>query len=104
MSDITNTIESHEHAANVEARAAKATPKPKTRASVVPHSAAIAAFAKAKNIDEVRAGKQFRAVLRANADTYVKNGGKAHTKNSAWADHPRKALKALFPTVKQFQG
>lgn len=84
------------------------TPTPKTakrtKASTVPHSAAIVAYAKAKNIDEVRAGKQFRAVLRANADAYVKNGGKAHTKNSPWADHPRKALAALFPSVPTFKG
>jgi hypothetical protein len=63
-----------------------------------------AAPAKAKNIDEVRAGKQFRAVLRANADTYRKQGGKPHAKNSPWGDHPRKALAALFPTVPTFKG
>jgi hypothetical protein len=83
------------------------TAAPKKRAprkSTVPHSAAIAAYAKAKNIDEVRAGKQFRAVLRANADTYKKNGGKAHVKNAPWSDHPRKALAVLFPTVPTFKG
>jgi hypothetical protein len=101
MSDITNTIESKQHAANVE-NTAKA--KRSTRKATVPHSAAIAAYAKAKNIDDVRAGKQFRAVLRANADTYVKNGGKQHAKNSPWGDHPRKALAALFPTVPTFKG
>lgn len=79
-------------------------PKTRTRSTTVPHSAAIAAFAKAKNIDEVRAGKQFRAVLRANADDYAKNGGKAHVKNAPWGDHPRKALAALFPTVPSFKG
>lgn len=79
--------------------------KPKrTRKATVPHSAAIAAYAKAKNIDEVRAGKQFRAVLRANADTYKKNGGTTHAKNTPWGDHPRKALAALFPTVTSFKG
>jgi hypothetical protein len=76
----------------------------RTRKSTVSHSAAIAAYAKAKNIDEVRAGKQFRAVLRANADTYRKQGGKPHAKNSPWGDHPRKALAALFPTVPTFKG
>lgn len=76
----------------------------RTRKPTVAHSAAIAAYAKAKNIDEVRAGKQFRAVLRANADTYKKNGGKAHQKNAPWGDHPRKALAALFPTVPTFKG
>jgi hypothetical protein len=83
----------------------KADAKPKrTRSATVTHSAAIAAYAKAKNIDEVRAGKQFRAVLRANADAYKKNGGKTHAKNSPWGDHPRKALAALFPTVPTFKG
>lgn len=75
----------------------------KPRASRVEHSAAIAAFAKAKGIDDVRAGKQFRAVLRANADTYVKNGGTKHVKNTPWGSHPRKALRALFPNVKAFK-
>lgn len=83
---------------------APAKPKQRTRKATVPHSSAIAAYAKAKNIDEVRAGKQFRAVLRANADTYKKNGGKTHAKNSPWGDHPRKALAALFPTVPTFKG
>lgn len=79
-------------------------PKQRTRSTTVPHSAAIAAYAKAKNIDEVRAGKQFRASLRANVDTYTKNGGKTHAKNSPWGDHPRKALAAIFPTVPTFKG
>jgi len=82
----------------------KRAPKNRTRKATVPHSAAIAAYAKAKNIDDVRAGKQFRAVLRANADTYKKNGGKEHAKNSPWGDHPRKALAALFPSVPTFKG
>lgn len=83
------------------------TPKPTTRkrrAPRVEHSAAIAAYAKHKGIDEVRAGKQFRAVLRANVATYVKNGGTKHVKNTPWGSHPRKALAALFPNVKSFKG
>lgn len=75
----------------------------RTRKATIDHSAAIAAYAKAKNIDTTRAGKQFRAVLRSNADTYVKNGGKKHAKNAPWGTHPRKALLALFPTVKAFK-
>lgn len=84
--------------------APKANKPKRTRSNTVPHSAAIAAYAKAKNIDEVRAGKQFRASLRANVDTYTKNGGKTHAKNSPWGDHPRKALAAIFPTVPTFKG
>lgn len=71
-------------------------------ANVITHSAAIAAFAKTKDIDTTRAGKLFRARLRGNADEYTKNGGKAHTKNSPWSDHPRKALQAIFPDVPTF--
>jgi len=82
------------------------TPKVKRapRKSTVTHSAAIEAFSKARKIDSVRGGKQFRAVLRANADTYKKNGGKPHVKNAPWGDHPRKALAALFPNVPTFKG
>lgn len=93
--DTTNTT-------NATAEKPKAKRAP--RKSTVPHSAAIVAYAKAKNIDEVRAGKQFRAVLRANADTYKKLGGKPHEKNAPWGDHPRKALAQLFPTVPTFKG
>lgn len=79
-------------------------PARKRRAPRVEHSAAIAAYAKSKGIDEVRAGKQFRAVLRANVATYVKNGGTKHVKNTPWGSHPRKALVVLFPNVKSFKG
>lgn len=85
--------------------AVKAEPKAKrTRAARVEHNDAIKAYAKAKGIDDVRAGKQFRAVLRANREAYVKNGGTPHVKNTPWGSHPRKALKTLFPAIKQFQG
>ena len=73
------------------------------RKSTIEHSAAIAAYAKAKNIDTTRAGKLFRARLRANPDVYKKNGGKPHAKNSPWPAHPRKALAAIFPDVKSFK-
>jgi hypothetical protein len=73
------------------------------RAARIEHSAAIAAFAKARGIDEVRAGKQFRAILRANADRYVKLGGAKHVKNTPYGSHPRKALAALYPNVKAFK-
>jgi hypothetical protein len=98
MSDVMSTIEAKQHAANVENAA-----KPKrnrAKAPTIEHSAAIVAYAKAKNIDETRAGKQLRAVLRANADAYQKNGGKRHEKNSPWPAHPRKAMKVLFPSIK----
>jgi hypothetical protein len=75
----------------------------KPRASRIEHSAAIAAYAKAKGIDDVRAGKQFRAVLRANTAEYVKNGGAKHVKNTPWGSHPRKALAKLFPNVKAYR-
>jgi hypothetical protein len=82
-----------------------ATPKPKrTKSTRVEHSAAIASYAKAKNIDTVRAGKLFRAKLRANTEAYRKNGGTAHVRGSAWGSHPRKALAAIFPDVKAFRG
>lgn len=81
-----------------------ATPKAKrTRKQVIEHSAAIAAYAKAKNISADKAGKQFRARLRANSEAYVKNGGKQHTKNTPWSAHPRKALAAIFPDVTAFK-
>lgn len=79
--------------------------KPKRpRAATIEHSAAIAAYAKSKDIDTVRAGKQFRAVLRANAAKYIKAGGKEHTPNAPWPAHPRKALATLFPSVPSFKG
>lgn len=76
----------------------------RTRSASIEHSAAILAFAKAKDTDPVKAGKMFRARLRANPDVYTKNGGKAHAKNTAWAAHPRKALAAIFPDVQSFKG
>lgn len=85
--------------------ATNAPTKPKrTKAARVEHSAAIASYAKAKNIDTVRAGKMFRAKLRANVEVYRKNGGTAHVRGSAWGSHPRKALAAIFPDVKSFRG
>lgn len=74
------------------------------RKQTVEHSAAIAAYAKAKKIDTTRAGKLFRAKLRANTDAYKKNGGKPHVKNAPWGAHPRKALAAIFPDVPTFKG
>lgn len=79
-------------------------PKRAPKKATIEHSAAIAAYAKSKDIDTVRAGKQFRAVLRANNDKYLKAGGKAHEKNAPWPAHPRKALAALFPSVPAFKG
>lgn len=76
----------------------------RTRKPTVEHSAAIASYAKAKNIDTTRAGKLFRARLRGNPDVYVKNGGKPHVKNAPWSAHPRKALAAIFPDVPAFKG
>ena len=89
---------------NATTNDAKADKPKRTRAATIEHSAAIAAYAKAKDIDTTRAGKQFRAVLRANADKYVKAGGKQHAKNAPWPAHPRKALRELFPTVPAFKG
>lgn len=86
---------------------ADAKPAKKARAprkATVPHSTAIASYAKAKQIDTTRAGKLFRARLRGAQDVYVKNGGKAHAKNAPWGDHPRKALAAIFPDVPTFKG
>lgn len=94
----TVTVTTPDPVAVVESKPARSN----TRKATIDHSAAIAAYAKAKNVDTTKAGKQFRAVLRSNADTYEKNGGKAHTKNAPWGDHPRKALKAIFPTIKAF--
>lgn len=85
-------------------RTTDAPAKPKrTRSARIEHSAAIAAYAKAKGIDDVRAGKQFRAVLRANTADYVKAGGAKHVKNTPWGSHPRKALAKLFPNVKAYR-
>ena len=71
----------------------------------VEHSAAIAAYAKAKGIDDSRAGKQFRAVLRANMDK-IKTADPSfkHDKNAPWPSHSRKVLADLFPTVAAFKG
>lgn len=85
---------------NADTKPAKRTRK----AATVEHSAAIKAYANAKKIDDVRAGKLFRARLRANADVLKANGAKPHTKNAPWADHPRKALALIFPDVPTFKG
>lgn len=87
-----------------DTNAPKSTKPKRTRAATIEHSAAIAAFAKAKDIDTTRAGKQFRAVLRSKSADYVKAGGKAHEKNAPWPAHPRKALAELFPSVTAFKG
>jgi hypothetical protein len=79
------------------------TPRTSNAARTMEHSAAIKAYANAKSITDDKAGKLFRARLRANADTYVKNGGKAHVKNAPWPSHPRKALAAIFPDVPAFK-
>lgn len=82
---------------------AKATPKAKAKGTTIEHTAAIAAYAATRQIDTARAGKLFRARLRANADTYTANGGKAHEKGAPWAAHPRKSLAAIFPNVQAFR-
>lgn len=78
-------------------------PKAPRAARTMEHSAAIKAYAKAKKTDDVRAGKLFRARLRANTDVYKKNGGKPHVKNAPWTAHPRRALAAIFPDVPAFK-
>lgn len=74
--------------------------KTNAKANTIEHSAAIAAYAASRNIDTARAGKLFRARLRANVEAYTSNGGKAHEKGAPWGAHPRKALAAIFPNVK----
>lgn len=76
---------------------------PKAKGETIEHSAAIAAYAKARNIDTARAGKLFRARLRANIDAYTSNGGKTHEKGAPWPAHPRKALAEIFPNVQTFR-
>lgn len=83
---------------------AKRTSTPRKR--TIEHSAAIAAYAKAAKLDEVRAGKLFRAKLRANVAVLNKHKSPSakHAKNSPWPAHSRSALKELFPNVPQFKG
>lgn len=75
------------------------------RTARIEHSAAIATYAKAKGIDDSRAGKQFRAVLRANVDK-IRSADPTfkHSKNSPWPSHSRKVLAELFPSVGAFKG
>lgn len=73
-------------------------------APTIEHSAAIAAYANAKKIDATKAGKLFRAKLRANVGVITENGGVPHAKNAPWAPHPRKALAQIFPDVDAFGG
>jgi hypothetical protein len=80
-------------------------PKQKRGPARIEHSAAIAAYAKARNIDTTRAGKLFRARLRSNFATIAKNdpkhyGPKGTFKVNAndkrpWGSHSRATLKQL---------
>lgn len=80
--------------------------KKPTRSRTIEHSAAIAAYAKAKKIDDTRAGKLFRAKLRANVDVLKKHKSPSagHKKNEPWRPHSRVALRELFPDVPTFKG
>jgi hypothetical protein len=79
--------------------------KVKPNAPRIDHSAAIAQYAKAKGIDTTRAGKLFRARLRANFDTIAKCDAKHYGKNGTfkreandkrpWGTHSRSVLKDL---------
>lgn len=81
------------------------TVKVKGPSARVDHAAAIVAYAKIKNVDTTRAGKLFRARLRANFDTIAKRdpkhyGAKGQFKVTAndkrpWGDHSRAVLKDL---------
>lgn len=84
----------------------KVTPaKVKGAPARIEHSAAIALYAKQKGIDTTRAGKLFRARLRANFDTIAKRdtkhyGAKGSVKVRAndqrpWGTHSRAILKDL---------
>lgn len=87
---------------NATPKNTKATPRANAR---IEHSAAIAQYAKAKGIDTTKAGKLFRARLRANFDVIAKNdpkhyGAKGTVKRNAndkrpWGTHSRKTLKEL---------
>jgi len=78
----------------------------------IDHSAAIAAYAKAKNIDTTRAGKLFRSRLRSSFATLAKAdpkqyGPKGAIKREAndrrpWGSHSRTALAQVFPEVPTF--
>lgn len=83
-----------------------------TTAARIDHSAAIAAYAKAKNIDTTRAGKLFRSRLRSSFATLAKldaknYGAKGTIKREAndrrpWGTHSRAALASVFPEVTTF--
>lgn len=78
----------------------------------IEHSAAIRAYATAKNIDTTRAGKLFRSRLRSSFATLAKldaksYGPKGTVKREAndrrpWGTHSRKALAEIFPEVPAF--
>jgi hypothetical protein len=95
MTDATNTP-------NTSDKPAKAPAKVPAR---IEHSVAIAQYAKAKKIDTTKAGKLFRARLRANFDVIAKRdpkhyGPKGTFKNVAndkrpWGTHSRAVLKEL---------
>jgi len=69
------------------------------------HSAAIAAFAKHHGIDTVRAGKRFRARIRANTDVTAKldKSSKPHVKNAQYDSHSVVVLRTIFPEVPAFK-
>ena len=89
---------------NAQTQPTNAQPQKKAPARI-DHSAAIAAYAKAKGIDTTRAGKLFRARLRANFETIAKRdpknyGPKGTFKREAndkrpWGTHSRAVLKDL---------
>lgn len=80
-------------------------PKVPKQSPRVEHSDAIAAYAKLKGIDNVRAGKLFRSRLRANFDIIAKKdpkhyGAKGTIKkvsnnNAPWGSHSRAVLRDL---------
>lgn len=79
----------------------------------IEHSAAIAAYAQAKNIDTARAGKLFRSRLRTNFDVIAKRdatnyGAKGKVKRTAndqrpWGSHSRAVLAEVFSDVPAFK-
>lgn len=89
-----------------EAQKVTPTPKAKPKASArVDHSKAIKDYATLKGIDTTRAGKLFRARLRANFDTISKRDPKHYGKKGAfkqiandkrpWGTHSRAVLRDL---------
>lgn len=84
---------------------AKAPAKKKAQPARIEHSAAIALYAKAKGIDTTKAGKLFRARLRANFDVIAKKDAKNYGAKGAfkqqyndkrpWGTHSRAVLKEL---------